>query len=294
MLRDFTTMLMRHQLLPYFYLMRLDKPIGILLLLWPTLWALWLAANQGQPQSIYLVIFGLGTILMRSAGCVINDLVDRQFDPYITRTRERPIASGKISPVKAIMLAGLLSCLAFVLVLFCNRLTIELALMGGVIAVIYPFLKRITHLPQLGLGVAFTWGVPMAFAAETKSVSMSAWYLFFTGLLWPIIYDTMYAMVDRQDDLKVGVKSTAILFAGLDKLIIGLLQILFIIMLVILGFMFQLHFLYYISLLVVLFLFIYQQWLIKDRDEKKCFQAFLNNNWVGFAIFLGILSSYWQ
>ncbi len=280
------------RLLRYAYLIRLNKPIGILLLLWPTLWALWLA-TAGSPDTTILVVFIAGVILMRSAGCILNDLADRQFDGHVRRTRERPLASGKVTPKEAWLLAGILSCCAFLLVLiFCNRLTIVLAIVGAGLALIYPLLKRVTYLPQVGLGVAFSWGVPMAFAAEVGEIDISGWFVFLTAVIWPIIYDTMYAMVDKEDDVQIGVKSTAILFADMDRLIIGLLQTLFVVMLIIIGLMFMLTQIYFAAIMITGILFIYQQWLIKDRVSDKCFRAFLNNNWVGLVIFAGILLSY--
>lgn len=275
----------------YAYLVRLHKPIGILLLLWPTLWALWLA-SRGSPSPKLLFIFITGVIIMRSAGCIVNDFADRHVDGHVERTRHRPLATGQVSVREALMLAALLGAMAFILVLACNTFTILLAFVGAALAIIYPFLKRITHLPQLGLGLAFSWGVPMAFAATNGRVGLSAWLLFSTCVLWPVIYDTLYAMVDRNDDLTIGVKSTAILFNEMDKLIIALLQCLFVIAMVMVGLMFNLHLIYYVSLIVVAILFIYQQWLIKDRTPMLCFKAFLNNNWVGFVIFLGIVLSY--
>lgn len=271
--------------------MRLDKPIGIFLLLWPTLWALWLA-SVGRPDNKILFIFISGVILMRSAGCVLNDFADRHFDLYVERTRQRPLASGQVTPVEAIVLAACLLALSFLLVLFCNSYTIALAFVGAGLAVVYPLLKRVTHLPQLGLGLAFTWGVPMAFAAQENTVGLHGWFLFFTGLIWPVIYDTMYGMVDKEDDLKIGIKSTAILFSAMDKMVIGLLQMLFIAMLVIVGLMFKLHTVYYASLIIVAVLFAFQQWLIRTADKKNFLRAFLNNNWVGLVIFIGILLSY--
>lgn len=271
----------------YALLVRLDKPIGILLLLWPTMWALWLAAG-GRPDWDILAIFTAGVVLMRSAGCVINDLADRHFDPHVQRTRERPLASGRVKATEALLLAGILMCAAFILVLFCNPYTIALSFVGAALALVYPFLKRITHLPQFGLGMAFTWGVPMAFAAVTAEIGTEGWILFFTGLIWPVIYDTMYAMADREDDLKIGVKSTAILFDTMDTLVIGLLQLLFLVMLVVVGVLFQLAYVYFISVMIAAVLFVYQQQLIKDRDPQKCLRAFLNNNWVGLVIFAGI------
>jgi 4-hydroxybenzoate polyprenyltransferase len=272
-------------------LMRLNKPIGIFLVMWPTLWALWLA-SAGKPNKIVVFIFVLGCMLMRSAGCVINDIVDRRFDGFVTRTRNRPLPAEKISVRAAYMLFFSLLLCAFLLVLLLNKLTILLAFVGAVLAMSYPFLKRVTHLPQVGLGVAFSWGVPMAFAAATNTISSQAWLVFFTAFLWPIMYDTLYAMVDRVDDVKIGIKSTAILFGKADRLFVGLLQIIFLLLLCWVGHVFQLNLFYYLSLVVVGILFIYQQILIKDRLPKKCFKAFLNNNWVGGVIFLGIIMSY--
>lgn len=273
--------------------MRLNKPIPMLLLLWPTLWALWLTSN-GHPDLKILVIFVSGVILMRSVGCIINDLIDRDVDRHVTRTYDRPLTSGKLHPRQALLLAAFLSLVSFGLVLFCNHLTIELAVIGMLLAIVYPFLKRITYLPQVGLGAAFSWGIPMAFAAQTGAVEERAWYLFLAATIWPVIYDTIYAMVDRKDDIQIGIKSTAILFSAMDVWIIGLLQCLFILMLVLVGLMFHLQSAYYIALSCAALLFIYQQWLIKDRDEKHCFIAFLNNHWVGLVIFLGIAVSYLQ
>lgn len=281
------------QVRQYLYLMRLDKPIGILLLLWPTLWALWLAA-QGFPDPKILLIFISGVILMRSAGCVMNDIFDRGFDGRVARTRARPLAAGTISVKQALCLAAVLAATAFVLVLFCNSLTILLSFAGALFAVIYPLLKRVTHLPQAGLGVAFSWGVPMAFAAVTGQVSASAWILFASAALWPVIYDTMYAMTDRNDDMKIGVKSTAILFGNHDVLIVGLLMIIFLTLLFFTGKIFQLHAIYFFSLFIAATLFVRQLWLIQMREPAKCFQAFLENNWVGIIIFIGIFGSMQQ
>ncbi|VVC76664.1 4-hydroxybenzoate octaprenyltransferase [Aquicella siphonis] len=286
-------MLIRERLSQYAYLMRLDRPIGILLLLWPTLWALWLAAG-GRPNGKILLIFVLGVILTRSAGCVLNDFADRHVDCHVRRTRARPLASGKVTVYEAILIAGILCLGALLLVLQCNLLTIVLAFVGAGWMLIYPYLKRVTHLPQLGLGIAFSWGVPMAFAAETGMVDISAWILFIISAIWPVIYDTMYAMIDREDDLNIGVKSSAILFSAMDTMVIGLLQALFVLMLVIVGLIFDLRSVYYLSAPLVTVLFAYQQWLIRNRDPKQCFQAFLNNNWVGLVIFGGIFLSYLQ
>jgi 4-hydroxybenzoate polyprenyltransferase len=271
----------------YAYLMRLDKPIGILLLLWPTCWALWLAAG-GMPPLPVLTIFVLGVVLMRSAGCVINDIFDRNFDRHVARTRHRPLAAGTVSVKQALALAAFLAFSAFVLVLFCNALTILLAFAGALLAVTYPLLKRITHLPQLGLGLAFSWGVPMAFAAVTGHVPAEAWLVFAAAALWPVIYDTMYAMADREDDVKIGVKSTAILFGSYDIVIIAGLMALFLILLITMGNVYHLSLRYYLALILVAGLFTQQLILIRQRDPAQCFRAFLQNNWVGLIIFLGI------
>lgn len=271
----------------YIYLMRLHKPIGILLLLWPTCWALWLAAN-GMPELPILFIFVAGVILMRSAGCVINDIFDRNFDKHVARTRERPLATGAVSVKHALLLAALLAFSAFLLVLYCNLLTILLACAGALFAIVYPLLKRITHLPQLGLGVAFGWGVPMAFAAVTGEVPASAWLVFAAAVLWPVIYDTMYAMADRADDVKIGVKSSAILFGKYDVAIITGLMIVFLGLLVMIGQVFNLQHRYYLALVIAAGLFARQLWMIRQRDPALCFRAFLQNNGVGLVIFLGI------
>lgn len=284
-------MILRQQLPHYIHLMRLDKPIGTLLLLWPTLWALWLASH-GKPDGKIVAIFMLGVLLMRSAGCVVNDFADRHIDSHITRTQNRPFATGKVTAKEVLSLAGVLTLSAFALVLMCNILTIKLAFIGVILAFTYPFMKRFTYFPQLGLGLAFTWGIPMAFAAQLGEVTFGAWVLYATGIIWPIIYDTIYAMVDRHDDLKIGVKSTAVLFDYMDKFMVGLLQTLFLAMLIIVGLIFRLHIIYYLSLILVAILFVFQQWLIRNRDPDRCFRAFLNNNWVGVAIFLGILLNY--
>lgn len=275
----------------YIYLMRLNKPIGIFLLLWPTLWALWLA-GEGKPNLLVVSIFILGVIIMRSAGCIINDFADRKFDKYVERTRERPLATGKISTTNALVLFFVLLLFALCLVLLLNRLTLFLAVIGAVLAVVYPFLKRITHLPQIGLGLAFAWGVPMAFAALTGHVVAKSWVLFLSAALWPVIYDTLYAMVDRMDDIKIGIKSTAILWGRADKIVIALLQIAFIGCLSWTGILFDLNLPYFLSLILVTIFFIYEQWLIRDRVREKCFEAFLNNHWVGMVIFVGIIMSY--
>jgi 4-hydroxybenzoate polyprenyltransferase len=275
----------------YLILMRINKPIGIFLLLWPTLWALWLASD-GRPNLIVVCIFILGVVLMRSAGCIINDFADKDFDKHVERTRDRPLTSGKVSTKGALILFSALMVVAFLLVLLLNRLTILLAFAGAAFAVIYPFMKRFVSMPQLGLGIAFAWGVPMAFAALTNTVPDKSWVLFLAAAVWPVIYDTMYAMVDRIDDVKIGIKSTAITWGHADRLIVGLLQLVFILLLVACGFLFHLQSVYFMSLMLVSLFFIYQQWLIKDRVQVKCFQAFLNNHWVGMIIYVGIILSY--
>ena len=277
----------------YLRLMRFDRPIGILLLLWPTLWALLLAGN-GRPSIRNLAIFLTGVVLMRAAGCVINDFADREYDPHVERTRTRPIAAGEVSPRQALVLFLLLLTAAFGLVLLTNKLTVMLSFGGAALAASYPFFKRYTHLPQVVLGLAFGWAVPMAFAAETGTVPALAWWLLVANVLWSVIYDTEYAMVDRDDDLKVGVKSTAILFGRFDRLIIGILQLLMLILMLWLGRQFHLSTAYFIALGITAGLFAYQQILIRKRDRQPCFRAFLNNNWVGAALFSGLLVHYLQ
>ncbi len=271
----------------YLSLMRVDKPIGIMLLLWPTLWALWLAAD-GPPDLYILLVFVFGVVLMRSAGCVINDIADRDIDPHIRRTRLRPIGAGRVSVREAVILCLVLSLLAFLLVLTLNRLTILLSFVALGLAAIYPFMKRYTHLPQIFLGAAFGWSVPMAYAAVSGEVPRSAWLLFLATVLWATAYDTMYAMVDREDDLRVGVKSTAILFAEADCLIIAVIQGLLLLDLVIIGGQENLATAYYVALAGAAVLAVYQQRLIRGRQPEACFRAFLNNNWFGGMVFFGI------
>jgi 4-hydroxybenzoate polyprenyltransferase len=275
----------------YLQLIRFDRPIGTLLLLWPTLWALWLAA-EGLPPWDTLLIFVLGTFLMRSAGCVVNDLADRNFDGAVDRTSERPLVTGAVAPNQALALAAGLGLLAFVLVLFTNPLTIMLSFGGVALAACYPFMKRHTHLPQLVLGAAFSWGVPMAFAAIGESLPPILWLVYTANLLWTVAYDTEYAMVDRKDDLKVGLKSTAILFGAMDRSMIAALQGLTLLALVLVGQRFELGLFYYLSLLVAAGLFGYQQKLIRERKPSACFKAFLNNNYVGMVVFAGIALHY--
>ncbi len=275
----------------YARLMRLDKPIGILLLLWPTLWALWIA-GEGHPRPWVVAVFVLGVVLMRSAGCVINDFADRDFDRHVRRTASRPITAGQVSPREALVLFGVLSLLALGLVLTLDRLTVQLSLVGAFLAASYPFTKRFTYLPQAYLGVAFGWAIPMAFAAQTGEVDPRSWWLFAAVVLWALIYDTMYAMVDREDDLKIGVKSSAILFGRYDRLIIGLLQLAMLTVLLVVGRLFGLGLWYHLGLAVAAGLMLYHQWLIRDRDRERCFRAFLHNQWIGVAIFAGLVLDY--
>jgi 4-hydroxybenzoate polyprenyltransferase len=275
----------------YLQLVRFDRPIGTLLLLWPTLWALWLAA-EGPPPWPQLLFFVLGTFLMRSAGCIVNDLADRNFDGAVQRTRNRPLVTGAIAANAAMALAAGLSLLAFVLVLFTNTLTIMLSFGGVALAAFYPFMKRHTHLPQLVLGAAFSWGIPMAFAAVTESLPPILWLVYTANLLWTVAYDTEYAMIDRKDDLKVGLKSTAILFGTMDRAMIAVLQGLALLSLLLVGQRFELGLFFYLSLVLAAGLFGYQQKLIRDRKTDQCFAAFLNNNYVGMVIFAGIALHY--
>lgn len=270
--------------------MRLDKPIGIYLLLWPTLWALFLAAD-GFPDIKILLIFVLGTVLMRSAGCVINDYADRKIDKLVQRTQHRPITSGEVSTKSALILFAIIMALALVLVSLTNQLTIQLSLVAGALAILYPFTKRWTHLPQFVLGCAFAMSVPMAFAATNGKVSDGAWWVFLATVIWTVIYDTMYAMADREEDLKIGVKSTAILFAKYDKFIIGVLQICLLLVLVNVSIFFNLDIFYDISIILSTFLMIFHQKLIKNREKTACFRAFLHNNFIGMVIFTGIVLS---
>ena len=274
----------------YIRLMRLNKPIGSLLLLWPTYWALFLSAD-GWPDLDILVIFTLGVFIMRSAGCVINDFADRKIDKHIVRTQQRPLATGEISSNSALVLFGLLLLIALGLVLQTNILTIKLSLIAVLLATLYPFTKRWTNLPQLVLGAAFGMSVPMAFSAQTGVIPLTAWLVFIATLVWTLIYDTFYAMADRDEDLKVGVKSTAILFAKYDQIIITLLQILLIIVFVLIGNTFDLGLIYDFSLVVILFFMIYHQLLLKKRQKEEYFKAFLSNNFIGMTVFLGIFLS---
>lgn len=270
--------------------MRLDKPIGSLLLLWPTYWALFLSAD-GWPDLDILFIFTSGVFIMRTAGCVINDFADRKIDKHIVRTQQRPLATGEISSNSALVLFGLLLLIALGLVLQTNILTLKLSLIAVLLATLYPFTKRWTNLPQLVLGAAFGMSVPMAFSAQTGVVPLTAWLVFIATLVWTLIYDTFYAMADRDEDLKIGVKSTAILFAKYDQIIITLLQILLIIVLILIGNVFDLGLIYDFSLVIISFFMIYHQFLLKKRQKEEYFKAFLNNNFIGMTAFLGIFLS---
>ncbi|MDB1122687.1 4-hydroxybenzoate octaprenyltransferase [Vibrio algarum] len=275
----------------YWQLMRMDKPIGSLLLLWPTIWALLLAA-EGFPQLDVIVVFVLGVVFMRSAGCVINDFADRDIDGHVKRTEQRPLPSGKVKPFEAIILFLALALSSFLLVLTMNSLTVKLSFIGIALAIIYPFMKRFTHLPQLFLGLAFSWAIPMAWAAQANELSSPVWLLFIINALWTVAYDTQYAMIDRDDDLKIGVKSTAILFGRFDKAIIGLLQLLTLFLFIVLGSWLNLGTIFYWGILVSAGFFVYQQNLIKQRKRDDCFKAFLNNNNVGLIMALAIFISY--
>ncbi len=283
--------MIRQRSMLYVELTRFDKPIGWLLLLWPTLWALWIAA-EGMPGWHLFLVFVLGTILTRSAGCVMNDYADRDIDRFVERTRSRPLTSGAVTPRQALILALCLLVIASLLVLTTNTLTVYLSFVAIPLAVIYPYMKRYTYLPQFFLGLAFSWGIPMAFAAQTGSVPTLAWLLFIANLLWIVVFDTIYAMVDREYDLQIGMKSTAILFDDADRLIIGILQGMVLLVLVIVGERLELSWVYYLSLFVAGGIFVYQQFLIKDRKAEMCFRAFLNNNWFGATIFSGIALHY--
>ncbi|HDS3819619.1 TPA: 4-hydroxybenzoate octaprenyltransferase [Morganella morganii] len=275
----------------YSRLMRTDRPIGSLLLLWPTYWALWIAA-RGVPDWHILIIFTIGVFSMRAAGCVINDFADRKFDGSVERTKNRPLPRGDVTEKEAKILFAVLVLVSFGLVLTLNTMTIWLSVAGLALAWVYPFVKRVSHLPQVVLGAAFGWSIPMAFAAVSESLPAACWLLFAVNIVWSVVYDTQYAMVDRNDDLKIGVKSTAILFGRFDKIIIGILQLVMILMLLWIGLMVNLSGIFYWSLLLAGALFVYQQRLMADRERDPCFQAFMNNNYVGFILFLGMLVSY--
>lgn len=282
---------MRLNMKPYLILMRFDRPIGFFLLLWPTYWALWLAA-EGVPQLSLLLVFTLGVIIMRAAGCVINDIFDREVDPHVERTRHRPLATGELSVRSALYLFGILCLLALSLWYWLNSYTRWLSMGGVVLTLLYPLLKRYIHLPQLGLGLAFSWGIPMAFAAQTNHISTTAWVLYTINGLWTIAYDTEYAMADRNDDLKIGVKSTAILLANYDRLFIGMLQSGVIILLGLLSYQLNFNTNFSMVLIAGLLLFAYQQYLICDQEPQACLRAFRHNHWFGMVVFLGIIQQF--
>lgn len=282
---------LRDRLSHYADLVRLDRPIGIFLLLWPALWALWIAGNGHPPWSVVL-IFVLGTALMRSAGCAVNDYADRHLDGFVSRTCRRPLAEGRVSPREALGVFVVLSLIAFALVLFLNAKTVMMSFAAAALAATYPFMKRYTHLPQVVLGAAFGWAVPMAFTALQNRVPAEGWVLFIATVVWAVIYDTMYAMVDREDDLKVGIKSTAILFGRFDRLIIGLLQVLMIVLLWWVGDAAARGAAFFLALAVAAGLFGYHQYLIREREPAACFKAFLNNNHVGLVLFVGLAVDY--
>ena len=272
-------------------LIRFDKPVGTLLLLWPALWALWLAA-QGVPDYALLAIFVAGTFLTRSAGCIINDIADRNLDGAVARTNARPLVTGVVTVREAIALFIVLMMLAFILVLLTNQLTVMLSFAAVLLVCSYPFMKRYTQLPQLVLGAAFSWSIPMAFAAQIGTLPPGLWLVYLGNLLWTMAYDTEYAMVDREDDLKIGIKSTAILFGRYDRPMITILQALSLICLYLAGQTFELGLYFNVSLIVSAALFGYQQHLIRKRRPNRCFRAFLHNNWVGMAIFVGVVLNY--
>ena len=275
----------------YYRLVRLNRPIGIFLLMWPALWALWLAGD-GHPPWHVAVIFVAGVVLMRSAGCAINDFADRKLDGHVARTIARPLAQGIIAPVEAVAVFLLLSLASFGLVLLLNWQTVALSVVAVTLAMIYPFMKRFTHVPQMFLGVAFGWAVPMAFMAIQETIPLYAWVLFLSTVVWALIYDTEYAMVDREDDLKIGIKSTAILFGRYDRLIVGLLQLLMLMLLVVVGVAAGLGSAYYFGLAAAAGFSGYQQWMIRNREPSRCFAAFLNNNYFGMAVFIGLVIDY--
>ena len=276
----------------YAQLMRLDRPIGTWLLLWPALWALWVA-GAGRPEPRVLIVFVLGVFVMRAAGCVINDFADRDIDPHIRRTRDRPLAARRVAPLEALVLFGILNLIALYLVTRLDPFTIKLAIVGAALTISYPFLKRFFPLPQLYLGISFGgWSVLMAFAAQTGTLPRVAWVLYVAAVLWAAIYDTVYAMVDREDDLKIGVRSSAILFADMDRFLIGVMQVMMIYALTLVGHNMEFGDWYYAGVAAAAALFLWQQWLIRRREPAGCLRAFLNNQYVGLAVFLGILLQY--
>lgn len=279
---------LRQKILHFVALTRLNRPIGIYLLLWPMLWALWFAA-KGIPRIDVLLIFIIGTILTRSAGCAINDYADRDFDAHVTRTRDRPLATGALSPREALGAAGILMLLAFLLVLLTNTLTVLLSFAAVLLAVIYPFAKRYTHLPQVILGAAFGFAIPMAFAAQTNTLPALAWWLYLSAILWAMAYDTLYAIADRPEDLKIGIKSSAILFGRYDLLIVAVIQATVIGLLAVIGWQNGRGMVYFAGLFVAIGFVLYQLWLAKEREPGRCVQAFLNNNWLGLTVFVALV-----
>jgi 4-hydroxybenzoate polyprenyltransferase len=280
-----------HRLLEYGRLIRLHRPIGTYLLVWPMLWSLWWAA-QGLPDLKVLAVLLTGAVLMRSAGCAINDFADRNLDGQVARTRDRPLAAGTIKPWEALLVFVVLSALAFALVLTLNTLTVWLSLGGVLLAFVYPFSKRYTHLPQLVLGAAFGWAVPMAWAAQTGELGRLPWLIYIAAVLWAVIYDTLYAMADREDDVRMGAKSTAILFGDADRLAVGILQALLLLTLLLIGINTGMSGYYYVALLLGAALFDHHQWMIRERESKACFDAFLHNSWFGMIVFIGIVLHY--
>jgi 4-hydroxybenzoate polyprenyltransferase len=280
-----------HRWRDFWALTRMDKPIGIYLLLWPTLWALWIAA-EGVPSAKNLVIFVLGTVLMRAAGCVINDYADRNLDGHVSRTQQRPLATGAISAKEALGFFVILVAIAFGLVLLTNTTTILLSFGALAVAALYPFMKRYTYFPQAVLGAAFSWGMPMAFTAETGSVPVAVWLLFIANVVWTVGYDTYYAMADREDDLKIGIKSTAILFGDADRVIVLSLQFLSLLCLILAGIQFELGGWFHLGLAVAAGCYVWQFWKTRNREPMVCFKAFLHNHWAGLAILIGIVLHY--
>lgn len=279
------------RLKPYLLLMRMDRPIGTLLLMWPTWWALW-SASDGHPSFKTWFIFTAGVFIMRAAGCVINDIADRKYDGHVSRTRNRPLAQKIITVTHAWYLFAGLMFAAAILLLLLKNLTILLALAAAFFAITYPLMKRVTYLPQVYLGIAFSFSIPMAYAEITDTVPKAAWLLFVANILWTTAYDTIYAMVDRKDDLKIGIKSTAILFGDLDKHIIGIIQLLTVLALYLFGKQVEFTAPYYLAVIAVIWLFVYQQFQISTRNEERCLKAFLHNNWVGMVIFIGIFTHF--
>ena len=276
----------------YARLMRLDKPIGTWLLLWPALWALWVA-GAGRPEPRVLIVFVLGVVVMRAAGCVINDFADRNIDPHVRRTRDRPLAARRVSPVEALVLFAVLGAIALFLVTRLNAYTIRLAVIGALLTVSYPFVKRVFPMPQLYLGISFGgWSVLMAFAAQTDALPRVCWLLYIAAVLWAAVYDTIYAMIDREDDLKLGVKSSAILFADMDRFLIGVMQLMMLYALVLAGRSMHFGHWYEAGVVGAALLFAWQQWLIRKREPAGCLRAFLNHQYVGRAVFIGILLQY--